>query len=327
MKSLLALAAVLALTACSSLVKDEIPVKSPPLVDMDEPVALHEEPKDEAVRKTLPLGAFTGVTVTEARRTLDETAPHAAGVRVSRVVENSPGDAAGIEEDDLLVAVKTPGGGEIELRWPSEWRKVELDAAPGAVLEVVVDRAGDERTASIRTVQRVRPAERVAGERLREEKRVGVVLRTATEVEARAAGLGPGAGAVIVGLSAGSPWRAAGMRYEDLLVALDGRPLAHPQELLEAIRGAAKGATLAVEYVRDGERRAATLPMSRREQEISRISIPFLYSYESERGLTETSIALGAIRKRSTQAAWDWRILWLFTFSGGDADKLVEVDE
>ena len=105
MKSLLALAAVLALTACTSLGKDELPVKAPPLIDMDEPVALHEEPKDETVRKALPLGAFTGVTVTEARRTLDETAPHAAGVRVSRVVENSPGDAAGIEEDDLLVAV------------------------------------------------------------------------------------------------------------------------------------------------------------------------------------------------------------------------------
>ena len=41
--------------------------------------------------------------------------------------------------------------------------------------------------------------------------------------EARAAGLGPGGGAVVVGLSERSPWRAAGLRFGDLIVAaLDG---------------------------------------------------------------------------------------------------------
>ena len=54
---------------------------------------------------------------------------------------------------------------------------------------------------------RVAPAERDEGARFREEERVGFIVRSATEVEARSAGLAPGAGVVLVGLAAGSPWR------------------------------------------------------------------------------------------------------------------------
>lgn len=321
------LAAVLAAAACSSLGGDDLPVKPPPLADMEEPVALHEEPRDEDTRRTLPLGAFTGVTVGETRRMLDEAAQAAPGVRVARVVENSPGDAAGIEEDDLVLEATVAGGVAQALRWPSEWRRLELETAPGSDVEVLLDRAGDERRVTIRTVARVRPAERAAAERFREDRRVGVVLRTATEVEARGAGLGPGGGAVIAGLSAHSPWRDAGMRFGDLVVSVHGRAVAHPQSLLDAIREAKPGTALDVVYMREGERVAADLPVTRREQEVTKVSIPFVYSYESARGVTETSIGAGAIRVRSTSAAWEWRLLWFFTFSGGDADRLEEVPE
>lgn len=324
---LLPLAAALLLGACSSFGKDELPKKSPPLADMEEPVALLQEPKDEDRRKALPLGSFTGVTVAEARRSLDETESSEPGVRVSRVVENSPGDAAGIEEDDLLLAVTPPGGAERALRWPSEWRKVEIDTPSGAVLHVVLDRAGVERTAEVRTVARVRAGERTNADRFREEQRVGVVLRTATEVEARASGLGPGGGAVVVGLSAASPWRAAGLQFGDVIVSVDGQPLGHPQQLIEAIRSSEPDVHLTLEFDRAGERRAVEVALTRREQQVRSASIPFVYSYENDRGMSETSILMGLFRRRATAAAWEIRLLWFIDFSGGDADRLVEVDE
>ncbi|MCE9635713.1 MAG: S1C family serine protease, partial [Planctomycetes bacterium] len=196
--------------ACSSVLKDELPEASPALADMEEPLALREEPKDETTRRAMPPGSFTGLTVAEAKRSLEQLAlggtvggtVGGTGVRVTRVVENSPADAAGIEEDDLLVAAAVPSGTK-DLRWPSEWRKLELDLAPGTQIAVTIDRAAEEREVRLTTVARVRPAERMNAERFREEKRIGVVLRTATEVEARGAALGPGAGAVIVGLAAG----------------------------------------------------------------------------------------------------------------------------
>ena len=48
------------------------------------------------------------------------------------------------------------------------------------------DRAGSELEARVAVQRRWAPAAREPGERVREESRTGVVLRSATEVEARA---------------------------------------------------------------------------------------------------------------------------------------------
>lgn len=322
-----ALVPLLSLTGCSSLGGGDLEKKSPALADMEEPLPLHEEPKDEAARKALPLGTFTGVTTADARRSLDELEGDSAGLRVARVVENSPGDAAGIEEDDLLLDVSLDGGAARVLRWPSEWRQVELDAKAGSRLRVRLDRAGMVRTTEVIAVPRARGGDRVAAQRYREEKRAGFVVRTATEVEARAAGLGPGAGAVVVGLAAASPWRKAGLVFGDLIPKVGDREVAHPQELLEAVREAEEDAVLSAEVVRGAERLTFELPVTRRRQELRSFSIPLVYSYEHSRGASETSILVGAVKHRTTSAAWEWRILWLLSFGGGDADVLEELDK
>lgn len=319
------LAVVVALAGCSSLVPRELPSKRPPLADMEEPLELAQEPKDEEERVKLPLGGFTGLYVADARKTLDEMEGDAAGVRVARIVENSPGDAAGIEEGDLLVEATDSGGARHELSYPSQWRAIELAAAPGSTIRVVLDRAGEEKQAEIGVVARVRATERQEPVRLREETKVGIVLRSATEVEARAAGLGPGGGAVVVGLSGGSPWRGAGLRFGDLLVAVGGKEVAHPQAVLDAVRASEHGEVLTVEYVRDGKRESIEAPVSRRAKEVSHVSVPVLFSYDAERGDTEWSAILGLVNYRSTIAAWQLRLLWLIKLGGGDADRLVEV--
>ncbi len=318
-----ALGLVAAVAGCTS---TDLPDESPPLADMDEPLALHEEPRDEEARVALALGGWTGLYVTDARRTLgemdDDGAPH--GVRVQRVVENSPGDAAGIEEGDLLLEAVDGAGTRHELAWPSQWRELELAARPGATLRVLTDRAGVERVIEVVVAPRVRPAERTDAQRFREEQRVGLVVRTATEVEARGAGLGPGGGAVIVGLSAASPWREAGLRYGDLLVSVDGEAVAHPQVVLDRIRDADEEASLRVEFARDGQRQSVEAPVSERASELRRAAVPLVFSYERERGETELSVLGGLVRHRTTDAAWEWRLLWVLTLSGGDADRLVE---
>ena len=37
-------------------------------------------------------------------------------------------------------------------------------------------------------------------------------------------------------------------------------------------------------------------------------------------------LLLGLLLRTSTEAAWSWRILWLFEVSGGDADRLEEIE-
>ncbi len=316
-------AALALLCSACSFGSQSLATDPPPLFDLEEPLDLREEPKDELQRAALDPGSFTGVTTSDARQSLAALEQEPEGVLVARIVENSPADAAGLQVGDLLLEANIEGR-SIALHWPSEWRKLELDTAPGRTIELVLDRAGVEVRASLVTSARVRPAEREAGERYREDARVGVVVRSATEVEARAAHLGPGGGAVIVGLARGSPWRKDGLVYGDLVTAVRGESCAHPEILFEAIRTTDEDATLALDVLRAGEPLRFEAHVSRRASELHEFRIPLLYSYSNDRGHRETSVLLGIYQHESTQAAWKTRLLWFITFSGGDSDRLEE---
>lgn len=307
----------------------DTPDEAPPLAGFDEPVEWLVEPDDEAERRALPAGGFTGLYVADARRTLEALVSEPEGLVVSAVVENGPGHAAGVREGDLILAVLRPGAlGEPEelwLQWPSEWRELELAAEPGSELTLVLDRAGRELERTLTVEARVTPAGREEAPRLREDERVGVVLRGATEVEARAAGLPPGGGAVVVGLAASSPWRDAGVVYGDLIAAVDGQRVMHPQVVLDAIRAAERGTRLSLELVRGDQRTVAELSVSRRQRAMRDVHIPLLYRHRVRGERRETSILVGALRWVRTDAAWSARVLWLFAFGGGDTDRLERV--
>lgn len=296
----------------------------PPLADLDEPLSLMAEPDDEAARVALAPGGFTGIVVGDARDSLDALVGESEGLLVTEVVENSPAQAAGVARGDVLLAYRK-GGREELLEWPSQWRALELETPAGSSLELVLDRAGREMQRALEVVPRVVAREREEAQRLREGERVGVTVRAATEVEARGAGMGPGSGAVIVGFARSSPWRATGLVYGDLIVSVDGVELAHPQALLDAIRAGEKHGALALEVLRDGHRARVDAPLSRREGELSHFKIWLLYSYEREPRSSKTSVLLGLVRVRRTQAAWDCRLLWFLSFGGGDANRLERV--
>lgn len=315
---------LLCLPACS--LSGDLPQQPPPLANVEEPLDLRAEPADEGQRAALPPGSFSGIVLEDGRATLAEKLGEPAPLRVAQVVENSPAAFAGVAVDDLLLEVKVGDGAPAALRRPSDWRAIELGNAPGTALHLVLDRAGREAATTLQLAARARPAARTASERFREETRVGVVLRTATEVEARGAGLPPGAGAVIVGLSAQSPWRGAGLRFADLLVAVDGHPVAHPQDLLDALRDPAR-TSLRLDYRRNGVAASVDAPLSRRATETREIYVPLLFDYSRTRGATEWSCLFSIVSYHSTAAAWRLRLFWLIGMGGGDADRLLEVDK
>lgn len=319
-RSLVLCPALVFVAACSS---TPLPQEPPPLTDMEQPLDLMREPDDEAQRAALPQGAFSGLVVDDARQTLAQKLDGEAQLRVAQVVENSPAMAAGVQVDDLLLEARVGSGQSVALTRASEWRKIELDSPAGTVVELLLDRAGRDAKATLTLVPRVRAAQRAPTQTFREEERTGVVVRTATEVEARTAGLGPGAGAVITGLSQRSPFRAAGLRFADVLVAVDGNKVAHPQDLVLALRDRGKESA-SIDFFRAGERKSCVVQLSEREGEVTEISIPLLWSYEHRRGVTEWSTLLGLVQGRSTKAAWEFRLLWLLRFGGGDSDQLVE---
>lgn len=307
--------------ACS-LVPHSVPATPPPLAEVDAPLELAAEPDDEAARRALPAGAFSGVELAPARATLEEMAGAARGVEVARVVENSPAALAGLEPGDLIVSASANGSVRA-LAWPSDWREVELACAPGTALELEVDRAAAPLRLTLVLAARAQPAARAPVQRFREEEHAGVVFRTPTEVEARAAGLAPGAGLVVIGLARTSPWRRAGIRHADLVTAVDGATVADPEVLLGALRSGKHA--LALDVARGAERVSVLAPLTQRESEVTEVSIPLLFDYENDRGHRTTSVLLGLVNYERTKVAWRWRILWFIGFAGGDADRLEEL--
>ena len=320
---LLSLLCLTCFGACS--LSPDVPQLPPPLADVEEPLDLLAEPDDEPARLQFPTGSFSGLYLEDARDTLASKLDQPGQLRIAQVVENSPAAAAGLQVDDLLLEVAIGDDTPQPLQRPSEWRQIELAQPAGTRLRVVVDRAGREATATLQLAARTRRPARHASERFREEQRIGIVVRTATEVEARAANLAPGAGAVLVGMSRSSPWRSVGLRFGDLLVAIDGRPLAHPQDLLQAVRNPALE-QLRVEFVRGAHRQTVVAPLTERDQDLQEIYVPLLFSYEATRGTTEWSCLLSVFHYRSTAAAWRCTLFWLIGFGGGDAERLLEVD-
>ncbi|MBI1381321.1 MAG: hypothetical protein GC161_09550 [Planctomycetaceae bacterium] len=328
-KLVAALLPLLWLSACAG---PSLPQKAPPLADMEEPPAWLVEPADEAARLKLAPGSFSGVRVRDGRQSLDALVGDPEGLEVASVVENSPAAAAGLEAGDLLLEVLEPEAEVVELlgsaalAYPSQWRALELGFEPGTEVVVLVDRAGRERRARFTLTARAAPPERQPAERLREELRVGLVLRTATEVEARSAQLSPGAGAVVVGLSRSSPWRRAGIVFGDLIVSIDGRPVLSPGDVLDAIRLADEEEPLVLLVARGEERFTIAAPVGQRRRETKEVRIPLLFHFERAREQVAWSAILGLVRYDATPAAWKMRLLWFIRFGRGDADRLESLD-
>lgn len=316
----------LACQGCSSFSGRTLNSRPPALADMEEPLPLQDEPDDEAARQAMPKPAFSGIIPGESGQSMDDLFDQEPGLLVEDVVENSPAAFAGIEKGDLLLAAGPAGSEPSELRWPSEWRALEEKSAPGTRILLRFDRAGRERETALVLAERHRHGGRLALDRFREEAKVGIVLRSATEVEAAGAGLAAGGGAVVVGLSKRSPWRAAGVLFGDLIVAVNEREVLHPQIVLDAIRSADSDAAIVLDLNRAGETLKIEAPTSRRESEFSDFRIPLLVSYESEGERSDMSLLHGLVGYEETGAAWQFTLLWLIHFGGGETEELQEVE-
>ena len=94
----------------------------------------------------------------------------------------------------------------------------------------------------------------------------------------------------------------------------------------EIRRSGEENETVELALSRRGERLELEALSSVRFEEVGELTIPLLYSFERDRGRIEHSFLLGLIGYQSTEVAYSWRFLWLITFQGGQADRLVEVD-
>ena len=314
---------VLCLSGCG-VFRSELPTQADPLQNMDLSRARLALPQDEAQRQELPLGVFTGVEVGDARVTLESQLEAPEGVLVTGIIDNSPAVAAGIQEDDILLEAALNENEPMLLQWPSDWYRLEQTASSESSIHVLFDRAGRDGEATLWPVKRLKPPRRLAGNHVREETKVGLVVRNASEVEAHKAGLTRGEGCVIVGLARTSPWRKAGAVFGDLIVEINDKPIKNPQALLAAIHALDKGDAAKIGVFRDNKTLFLNTSVSQRDRETVEFKIPLIFSYENRRGIKKTSVLCGLYGTRKTAVASRTTLFWVIKYTTGDSNRLEE---
>ena len=314
---------ILSLSGCG-VFRSELPTNADPLQNMDLSRARLALPQDETQRQALPLGVFTGIEVGDARVTLESQLEAPEGVLVTGIIDNSPAVVAGIQEGDILLEAALNENHPMPLQWPSDWYRLEQTASNESSIQVLFDRAGRDGETTLWPVKRLKPPRRLTGNHVREETKVGLVVRNASEVEAHKAGLTRGEGCVIVGLARTSPWRKAGVVFGDLIVEINDKPIKNPQALLAAIHALGKGDAVKIGVFRDNKTLCLNTSVSQRDRETVEFKIPLIFSYENRRGIKKTSVLCGLYGTRKTAVASRTTLFWVIKYTTGDSNRLEE---
>jgi S1-C subfamily serine protease len=203
-----------------------------------------------------PLG-WLGITIQEVGEELAEQLATRFGVAAGTgvlVVEAMPGGpaaAAGLQRGDVIVALDS------QPIWDVRQLQKRIRAAPvGRPMVVTVLR--ERGRVRVPVAVGPMPDEAMAmvlGEIL------GFSIRSTLQEAGLGAGRRPGAEPqlVIAAVDPRSPARAAGLRPMDVVVEVDGRPVAGLQDLYRALQGAVSKAAFPVAVAREGARVVLTL--------------------------------------------------------------------
>jgi len=230
--------------------------------------------------------AFLGVS------TVEETEHSEGGARVMHLVEGSAAEAAGVREGDVIIELDGD-----PVRGPAGLRERIRDHRVGDRVSVTVLRDGRETTIDVELGARPERRYRVhglgeltdperweqfgeqmgeLGERLGEHlgdlehwkgwsvapgrPRLGVQLIEATPELRSHLGGTEDAGLLVSKVLADTPAERAGVRVGDLIVAVDGEPVADVGDLVRAL-GERAGRSFGLEVVRDRVRQTLTVDL------------------------------------------------------------------
>jgi S1-C subfamily serine protease len=99
---------------------------------------------------------------------------------------------------------------------------------------------------------------------------IGVELAPVSPAMAESFNLGAAEGAIIKGVLSGGPADKAGIKPGDLLVAIEGKAIADPQGVLNAVTGYAPGSAAKVKVRRKGQDLELAVTVGRRPKPPSR---------------------------------------------------------
>jgi len=195
------------------------------------------------------------------------------GVRVERVEERSPAEAAGLQEGDRIVTVD-----DRKVEVSRDVRRVVRDLEPGDAVRIVIERKGKEKTLTATLGEQ---PERIIEREFRSwgpdegfhpgpfwktppRTYIGVQVQPMTE-DLRTYFKAPkGLGLLVSKAEHDSPGARAGLRAGDVIIGIDGKEVSDRRDLREALVDHEPGDKLPIRIIRDGAERTLQVEVAER---------------------------------------------------------------
>jgi serine protease Do len=172
-----------------------------------------------------------------------------AGALVAEVKKEGPGDKAGIERGDIIVAYN-----DHPIDASHELPSLVAATPPGKQVELKVLREGKERTVTARVGEM--PKEGGETEELEAPEssgeKLGLLVEPVTPEMARSLDIPAGGGVLVKGVKSGSIAEDAGLRPGDVVLEVNRKPVASVADFKRAVTGS-KGQKTLLLLVRRGE--------------------------------------------------------------------------
>jgi S1-C subfamily serine protease len=225
------------------------------------------EPLPETLRWTRPAleGAFLGLKTQENDSGSLDSLFFDPGVRVARVVENSPAALAGFKVGDVLLGfdgheVNDPGA------------LTSLVAAAGVASPVTLQvRRGDSVFELVVTLQGAET-----------EGDFSALLYRVDATRSRAGWLSVPGGARLVSLAENGPAAIAGLEVGALVTAVNGREVLSARSLIRELERHAPGAEVAFSVRGPDGPRVVSVELLDSTQRVTGVSLPVLFSYSAD---------------------------------------------
>lgn len=240
-------------------------------------------------------GSFLGVYIAEVdSEVVDRLQLRAErGVLITKVAEDSPAKAAGLEEDDVILAwngetiegtaalrrhlAETPPGREVKLRVFRDGRNrdvsVKLGEGAGGMFSFAprldTGRIRERMNAIRPRMERLRiraPSEEAYSTFMAfsERGRMGVSIQTLNDQLGAYFGLGDRSGVLITSVSKESAAEAAGLKAGDVILAIGGDDVEDPGDVMRIVGDAEEG-PISVKILRAKRERTLTVELPKSE--------------------------------------------------------------